>query len=60
MGLLDNNIVLFATSINAVALVAFFKAMIDRAREEMAAAIEKVKLIDRQAQEENQEHNENK
>ena len=27
---------------------------------EMAAAIEKVKLIDRQAQEENQEHNENK
>ena len=41
-------------------LVADVKAKIDRAREEMAAAIEKVKLIDRQAQEENQEHNENK
>ena len=45
---------------NAEALVADVKAKIDRAREEMAAAIEKVKLIDRQAQEENQEHNENK
>ena len=44
----------------AEALVADVKAKIDRAREEMAAAIEKVKLIDRQAQEENQEHNENK
>ena len=36
------------------------KAKIERAREDMAAAIEKVKLIDRQAQEENHENNENK
>ena len=60
IGLLENNIGFFAKSKNAEALVADVKAKIDRAREEMAAAIEKVKLIDRQAQEENQEHNENK
>ena len=60
IALLENNIGFFAKSKNAEALVADVKAKIDRAREEMAAAIEKVKLIDRQAQEENQEHNENK
>lgn len=60
IALLENNIGFFAKSKNAEALVADVKAKIDRAREEMAAAIEKVKLIDRQAQEENHEHNENK
>lgn len=60
IGLLENNIGFFAKSKNAEALVADVKAKIERAREEMVAAIEKVKLIDRQAQEENQEHNENK
>ena len=52
IALLENNIGFFAKSKNAEALVADVKAKIDRAREEMAAAIEKVKLIDRQAQEE--------
>ena len=60
IALLENNIGFFAKSKNAEALVADVRAKIDRARGEMAAAIEKVKLIDRQAQEENQEHNENK
>ena len=52
IALLENNIGFFAKSKNAEALVADVRAKIDRAREEMAAAIEKVKLIDRQAQEE--------
>lgn len=60
IGLLENNIGFFAKSKNAESLIADVKAKIERAREEMAAAIEKVKLIDRQAQEENQEHNDNK
>ena len=60
IGLLENNIGFFAKSKNAEAMIAEVRAKIERAREEMAAAIEKVKLIDRQAQEENQEHNENK
>ncbi len=60
IGLLENNIGFFAKSKNAESLIADVKAKIERAREEMTAAIEKVKLIDRQAQEENQEHNENK
>ena len=60
IGLLENNIGFFAKSKNAESLIADVKAKIERAREDMAAAIEKVKLIDRQAQEENQEHNENK
>ena len=51
-GLLENNIGFFAKSKPAEALVADVRAKIDRARGEMAAAIEKVKLIDRQAQEE--------
>ncbi|MDE5621441.1 MAG: DUF349 domain-containing protein, partial [Alistipes sp.] len=51
IALLENNIGFFAKSKNAEALVADVKAKIERAREEMAAVIEKVKLIDRQAQE---------
>lgn len=50
--LLENNIGFFSKSKNAEALVADVRAKIERAREEMAAAIEKVKLIDRQEQEE--------
>ena len=52
IALLENNIGFFAKSKNAEALVADVRAKIDRPRGEMAAAIEKVKLIDRQAQEE--------
>ena len=52
IALLENNIGFFAKSKNAEALVADVRAKIARARGEMAAAIEKVKLIDRQAQEE--------
>ena len=52
IALLENNIGFFAKSKNAEALVADVRAKIDRARGEMAAAIEKVKLIDRQAPEE--------
>ena len=52
IALLENNIGFFAKSKNAEALVADVRVKIDRARGEMAAAIEKVKLIDRQAQEE--------
>ena len=60
IALLENNIGFFAKSKNAEALIADVKAKIERAREDMAAAIEKVKLIDRQAQEENHENNDNK
>ncbi|WP_418982850.1 DUF349 domain-containing protein [Alistipes sp.] len=61
IALLENNIGFFAKSKNAEALVADVKAKIDRAREEMAAAVEKVKLIDRQAREQHEsENNENK
>ena len=60
IGLLENNIGFFAKSKNAESLIADVKAKIERAREDMAAAIEKVKLIDRQAQEENHENNDNK
>ena len=58
IGLLENNIGFFAKSKNAEALVADVRAKIERAREEMASTIEKVKLIDRQDQEE--QNNENK
>ena len=51
--MLENNIGFFAKSKNAEALVADVRAKIDRAREEMAAAIEKVKLIDKQDQDNN-------
>ncbi len=49
IALLENNIGFFAKSKNADALVADVQAKIDRIRSEMAAAIEKVKLIDREA-----------
>ena len=52
IALLENNIGFFAKSKNAESLVADVRAKIDRAREEMAAAIEKVKLIDRQESDE--------
>ena len=50
IALLENNIGFFAKSKNAEALVADVRAKLDRARGEMAAALEKVKLIDRQAE----------
>ena len=53
IGLLENNIGFFAKSKNAEALVADVRAKIERAREEMASTIEKVKLIDKQDQDEN-------
>ncbi len=55
IALLENNIGFFAKSKNADALIADVKAKIERARNEMEAAVEKVKLIDRQEQ----NHNEN-
>ncbi len=58
VALLENNIGFFAKSKNAEALVADVKAKIDRAREEIAATIEKVKLIDREAARE--QHDQNK
>ena len=45
---------------NAEALVADVRAKIERAREEMASTIEKVKLIDRQAAEETPAENNDK
>ena len=53
IGLLENNIGFFAKSKNAEALVADVRSKIERAREEMASTIEKVKLIDKQDQDEN-------
>ena len=60
ISLRENNIGFFAKSKNAETLVADVRAKIDRAREEMAATIEKVKLIDRQAAEENPTENNEK
>ncbi len=57
IALLENNIGFFAKSKNAEALVADVRAKIERAREEMAATVEKVKLIDSQEAEENQSEN---
>ncbi len=59
IALLENNIGFFTKSKNADALVANVRSKIDRIREEMAAAIEKVKLIDREARQET-EQTENK
>ena len=50
IALLENNIGFFAKSKNADALVAEVKAKIERAKAEMAATIEKVRLIDREQQ----------
>ena len=60
IALLENNIGFFSKSKNAEALIADVKAKIDRAKEEMAATVEKVKLLDRQAREENQTQNNEK
>ena len=57
IALLENNIGFFAKSKNAEALIADVRAKIDRAREEMAATVEKVRLIDSQEQEEHQTEN---
>ncbi len=51
IALLENNIGFFSKSKNAEALIADVKLKIERAREEMQATIEKVKLIDQQAAE---------
>ena len=45
---------------SAEALIADVKDKIERARDDMGAAIDKVKRIGRQAQEENHENNDNK
>lgn len=57
IALLENNIGFFAHSKNADALVADVKAKIERAKEELKATIEKVKLIDREAAQENKNEN---
>ena len=51
IALLENNIGFFSRSKNAEAMIAEVRAKIDRAREQMQTAIEKVKLIDRQGEE---------
>lgn len=53
IALLENNIGFFAHSKNADALIADVKAKIERAKEELQVTIEKVKLIDREAAQEN-------
>ena len=56
IAVLENNIGFFARSKNADALVADVWAKIERARADMAAAIEKVKLLDRENQDNNNEN----
>ena len=51
IALLENNVGFFSKSKNAEALVADVKAKIERAKQEMAAVVEKVRLIDREQQE---------
>ncbi len=51
IALLENNIGFFSKSKNAEALIGEVKQKIERAREEMQATIEKVKLIDQQSAE---------
>ena len=48
IALLENNVGFFANSKNAETLIAGVRDKIQKAREEMAATIEKVKLIDRE------------
>lgn len=58
---LENNIGFFARSKGAESLIADVRAKIERMREEIAATVEKVKMLDRQEAEEPQnENNENK
>ncbi len=56
VALLENNIGFFAHSKNAESLVADVRQKIERAREEIKATIEKVKLIDNQEQTDNNDH----
>lgn len=49
IALLENNIGFFARSKNAEALVADVRSKIERTRQELAAAVEKVRLIDSEA-----------
>ncbi|MDE6374260.1 MAG: DUF349 domain-containing protein, partial [Alistipes sp.] len=49
---LENNIGFFARSKGAEALIADVKAKIQRMHDEIAATMDKVRLLDRQAQEE--------
>lgn len=51
IALLENNVGFFSKSKNAEALVADVQAKIERAKQEMAAVVEKVRLIDREQQE---------
>lgn len=51
IALLENNVGFFSRSKNAEAMVAEVRGKIDRAREELRAAIEKVRIIDRENQE---------
>ena len=51
IALLENNIGFFSKSKNAEALIAEVRQKIARAREEMQATIEKIHLIDQQANE---------
>ena len=57
IALLENNIGFFAHSKNADALIADVRAKIARAKEELQATIEKVKLIDREAAQEKEQEN---
>ena len=57
IALLENNIGFFAKSKNAESLIADVRAKIERAREEMNATVEKVRMIDSQEAEENQPDN---
>ena len=57
IALLENNIGFFDRAKNADALVADVKAKIERQKEELQATIEKVKLLDREAAEENKNDN---
>ena len=57
IALLENNIGFFAKSKNAESLIADVRAKIERAREEMNATVEKVRMIDSQETEENQPDN---
>ena len=55
IALLENNIGFFSRSKNAEAMIQDVQAKIAKAKADMAEAIEKVKLIDRQEQEQAQE-----
>lgn len=58
---LENNIGFFARSKGAEALIADVRSKIERLREEIAATVEKVKLLDRQTAEQQQnDNNENR